>query len=154
MRSALSTTAIIVGLATAGAAGFGQATPHEHAATSPPPQQQQRPPVFEATVQRVRVDVIVTDEEGRFVDDLTADDFIVLEDGEPRRVLRVQLIDLVQGRIVELEAKSDPTTTDPERPGETPEPTHGVLRAADSLRRGIDLASRPQGARLGQVGAP
>ena len=116
MRSALSTTAIIVGLATAGAAGFGQAAPREHAATSPPPQQQQRPPVFEATVQRVRVDVIVTDEEGRFVDDLTADDFIVLEDGEPRRVLRIQLIDLVQGRIVELR-EPEPTNRPEALPG-------------------------------------
>jgi len=64
--------------------------------------EQQRQPVFEATVKRVRVDVIVTDEQGRFVEDLTADDFVVLEDGEPQSVLSVQLVDLARSRIVAL----------------------------------------------------
>ena len=44
---------------------------------------------FEATVSRVRVDVIVQDSEGGFVDDLTVDDFRIFEDGSEQSILRV-----------------------------------------------------------------
>jgi VWFA-related protein len=118
----------------------------EPQSTQQPPAQQQRPPAFEATVQRVRVDVIVTDEEGRFVADLTADDFIVLEDGEPRPVLRVQLIDLVQGRIVELKTETESGATDPAAargtpPGiDVPPPVSGAGARAGQPARGAPRA--------------
>ena len=48
-------------------------------AENPPPGQQQ--PTFRATVTHVTTDVIPRDEKGRFVPDLTKDDFTVLEDG-------------------------------------------------------------------------
>lgn len=61
-------------------------------------QTRQEPQVFEAAVSRVRVDVIVTDD-GEFVDDLTAADFRVLEDGEPVELRAVQLVDLEKGSV-------------------------------------------------------
>ena len=66
--------------------------------TGQPPQQAR----FEASVSRVRVNVIVTDSEGRFVDDLRAEDFRVYEDGELREVIGVQLVDLVAGEVTSL----------------------------------------------------
>ena len=42
----------------------------------------QQRPVFQATVAQVRVDVIVTDDDGRFVRDLSLEDFIIYEDDE------------------------------------------------------------------------
>ena len=52
---------------------------------------------FEATVSRVRVDVIVQDSEGDFVDDLTVDDFRIFEDGNEQPILSVQMVDLPAG---------------------------------------------------------
>jgi VWFA-related protein len=44
----------------------------------------QRPPSFAVAVDAVALDVVVTDPRGRFVGDLTQDDFLVLEDGVPQ----------------------------------------------------------------------
>ena len=52
---------------------------------------------FEATVSRVRVDVIVQDDDGAFVNDLGIDDFRVFEDGDEQRILSMQMIDLTAG---------------------------------------------------------
>ncbi|MFQ5743000.1 MAG: VWA domain-containing protein [Acidobacteriota bacterium] len=57
---------------------------------------------FRATVSRVRVDVIVTDDDGNFVVDLGINDFRLFEDGRPEQVLNVQLVDLAAGRVVDL----------------------------------------------------
>lgn len=51
------------------------------AGAAPPEQGDQEPPVFRADVQMVLVDVIVEDDEGRFVHGLSADDFRVFEEG-------------------------------------------------------------------------
>ena len=45
-------------------------------------------PQFGATVARVRVDVIVTDEDGDFVEDLTAGNFRLFEDGKRQEISR------------------------------------------------------------------
>ena len=68
------------------------------------PQQQapEQRPVFGAILDRVRVDVIVTDAEGRFVADLRPQDFVIYEDGVPQEVRSVQLVDLVTRRVTEL----------------------------------------------------
>jgi VWFA-related protein len=57
---------------------------------------------FGATVARVRVDVIVTDEDGRFVDDLRPGDFALFEDESRQEVLGVQVVDLLAGTITSL----------------------------------------------------
>jgi len=61
---------------------------------------------FEATVPRVRVDAIVTDSAGSFIDDLRPEDFLVFEDGKPQQVLSLQLIDLAAGTVADLTPSS------------------------------------------------
>lgn len=56
---------------------------------------------FTSTVARVRVDVIVTDRQGRFVDDLRPDEFILYEDEVEQEVLGTQIVDLARGTVVE-----------------------------------------------------
>ncbi|MBP1636701.1 MAG: VWFA-related Acidobacterial domain protein, partial [Acidobacteria bacterium] len=56
------------------------------AAQQAPPAGQQPPPVFRAATTLVEVDAIVRDKAGRFVDDLVAADFEVLEDGKPQAI--------------------------------------------------------------------
>jgi len=51
-------------------------------------------PTFRAEVEYVEVDALVTDAEGRFVRDLTADDFEVLEDGRPQKIVNFSLVDI------------------------------------------------------------
>ncbi|MBY0494665.1 MAG: VWA domain-containing protein [Cyanobacteria bacterium] len=51
-------------------------------------------PAFRAGVTMVTTDVIVRDDKGQFVSNLTKDDFLVLEDGQPQRV---ESFVLVQG---------------------------------------------------------
>lgn len=60
---------------------------------------QQQRPVFRGAIDLVRVDVIVTDEQGRFVDDLTPADFRVFEDGHEQELVDLQLIDLRRGVV-------------------------------------------------------
>ena len=91
----------------------------------------QQRPIFEAAVARVRVDVIVADAEGRFVDDLRAEDFVVFEDGEPQEVLGVQLVDAALQRLVELGGGPAPATADAAAGGAAP-PTAGGSPAADA----------------------
>ena len=67
-------------------AGTPQATPP--APEGDAPQQ----PTFRADINFVRVDVIVTDENGDPVTDLTAADFEVFEDGEPQTIEQFRLI--------------------------------------------------------------
>ena len=54
------------------------------------PAQQQQVSTFRAGTAVVSVDVIVRDNNGNIVRGLTADDFIVTEDGKPQRVVAVQ----------------------------------------------------------------
>lgn len=61
--------------------------------------QEQGSELFGATVSRVRVDVIVTDDDGNFVSDLSAADFVVSEDGVRQEILDVQLVDLAAGEV-------------------------------------------------------
>ena len=67
----------------------------------PAPAAQQRPG-FGATVARVRVDVIVIDADGRFVDDLHPGDFVLYEDEAEQRILSTQVVDLAAGTVAEF----------------------------------------------------
>ena len=90
-------------------------------AASPPPQQAATPqqaaapqqPAFGARVARVRVDAIVTDSDGQFVADLGAEDFQLREDGEPQRILGIQLIDLAAGTVATLPSGVDARAATP-----------------------------------------
>ena len=82
----------------AGQAAQPQGTPAPTEQTTPagdPPAQgdaQQPPPVFRAGVNFVRVDVIVNDNKGEPVTNLTQADFEVLEDGKPQSIEQFRLI--------------------------------------------------------------
>ena len=74
----------------AGAAlGAGQA-PQPADAQTPPPQT----PTFKVEVNYVEVDLRVTDAQGRFVTDLTKEDFRVLEDGRPQTISTFSLVNI------------------------------------------------------------
>lgn len=60
----------------------------------PQPAQGIPPVIFRVEVDYVEVDAIVTDRTGRFVRDLTAADFQVLEDGKPQKVELFSLVDI------------------------------------------------------------
>ena len=81
-----------------------------------PPERLQQQPTFGAVVSRVRVDVIVTDDDGRFIEDLRPEDFLVYEDGELQQVLTVQLVDSGARTIVDL--STTPATETPVEAGE------------------------------------
>ncbi len=51
-------------------------------------------PTFRAAINFIRVDVIVTDDDGNFVTDLDASDFEVFEDGEPQDIESFQLVEI------------------------------------------------------------
>jgi len=60
-----------------------------------PPDQNQAPqPTFRANVNAVQVDVRVVDADGRFVSDLTADEFRISEDNTPQAVTTFGLVDI------------------------------------------------------------
>ncbi len=89
-------------------------------------------PRFEASVNRVRVNVIVTDTDGRFVEDLSAEDFLVYEDGELREGIDVQLVDLSAGVVTPLSTTlstgEPPSGRRPVEPGATPDaPDHDAV---------------------------
>lgn len=69
-------------------------------------------PTFRAGVTLVTTDVIPRDSNGRFVANLTKDDFTVLEDGQPQEVVSFQMIQ--GGRTFNLLAPPAPQTTTPE----------------------------------------
>ena len=56
--------------------------------------QAQQIPVFRAGVELLEVDVSVVDDDGEPITDLSGSDFTVSVDGEPRRIVSAQFIDL------------------------------------------------------------
>ena len=76
--------------------GASQATQQPPPAQNPPagqPQQGQQPPVFRGEIDVIRLDVSVLDKDRHPVRGLTADDFTVLEDGKPQRLVAVSEVE-------------------------------------------------------------
>ncbi len=61
---------------------------------APQPARPQPPVTFRVEVNYVEVDAIVTDQQGGFVNGLSADDFQVLEDGKPQKISIFSLVDI------------------------------------------------------------
>ena len=59
-----------------------------------PAQDESQPPIFRSGINFIRVDVIVTDDDGNPVTDLEVGDFEVFEDGEPQTIESFQLIEI------------------------------------------------------------
>jgi VWFA-related protein len=77
-------------LLASGVLSAGQNPPPQNPPPVAPPQQ----PTFKVQVDYVEVDVIVTDQEGRFVRDLRQEDFEVFEDGRPQTVTGFGLVEI------------------------------------------------------------
>ena len=63
-------------------------------AAQAPVQDEPQPPIFRSGINFIRVDVIVTDDDGRPVTDLEVGDFEVFEDGEPQTIESFQLVEI------------------------------------------------------------
>ena len=84
-------------------AGLGTAP---HAQTTPDPPIGDPPATFRSGVTLVRTDVIVRDENGTFISDLTPQDFQILEDGVPQDV--ASLVMVLGGRVFNQLAPPSP----------------------------------------------
>ncbi len=58
-----------------------------------------QPPVFRTGINFVPVDVIVTDRDGNPVQDLTAEDFVITEDGKPQPIEAFKLVEFDSGLV-------------------------------------------------------
>ena len=77
------------------------------------PDETQQPPVtFRLEVNYVEVDAVVTDEDGSFVDDLTLEDFEILEDGEAQEVSAFSLVNIPVARAERALFSPDPLEPD------------------------------------------
>ena len=70
------------------------AAPQVRPGQSPRDPRQAPQPTFRVQVELVQVDVIATDPQGRFVDDLQKADFEVLEDGKPQEVATFERVNI------------------------------------------------------------
>ncbi len=86
--SAVGGLALVSLLAAPGLAGAGSEEPGSTPAASP------ERPTFSVGVDVILVDAVVTDDQGRPVTGLTADDFEVREDGAPQTITRFEAVDL------------------------------------------------------------
>lgn len=99
---------------------------------------QERPPVFRVATDLVVVDLIATDREGRFVEDLRPENVQILEDGKPRKLQYLRLVR--RGPGVDPATAVEPATNAATPPGTWPPNT-----ADEEMRLGIvlDLGSMP-----------
>jgi VWFA-related protein len=89
--------------------------PSEPQPPAPPPaadQQQQPPPIFRTGINFVRVDVIISDNKGNAVADLTQNDFEVSEDGKPQKIETFKLVKLDGGRSESIKEPPRPIRND------------------------------------------
>jgi VWFA-related protein len=98
-RSATFVTALLIVCAAVVALPGQQAAPAPPAAPATPAQD--APPVtFRVEVNYVEVDAVVTDAQGNLVDNLTQDDFEVLEDGRRQSISAFSLVNIPVDRLV------------------------------------------------------
>jgi len=71
-----------------------------------PPTQSAQAPAFRSAVTRVRVDTVVTDGDGNFIDNLTMEDFRLLGDGVVQEITGVQLVRAESGRVTSVGSRS------------------------------------------------
>ena len=83
----------------------GQAAPPAPPQTAPP-----QTPTFKVQVDYVEVDVLVTDQQGRFVPDLTKEDFRVFEDGKPQSVSTFSLVNIPVERPIDRCSPPSPSS--------------------------------------------
>ena len=77
-----------------------------------PPSTPPQTPTFKVQVDYVDVDVLVTDKEGRFIRDLTKDDFEVFEDGKRQTIATFTVVDIPIERADRPLFQADPLEPD------------------------------------------
>ena len=158
MRTSARAIATALGVAMLVAAGAGIGNVHGsmpdgspqqpagQAAPPPPPavQQPDQPQVIRSGINYVRVDVIVTDKDGKPVMDLTQDDFSVAEDGKPQKVDAFTVVKVDALETVENgPPKAIRTDYDEEREASRPDVRLFVILLDDyHVRRGNDIFVR------------
>src|ERR1700674_2882336 len=86
-----------------------------------PPSALPQTPTFKVQVDYVDVDVLVTDGQGRFVHDLTRDDFQVFEDGNRQTIANFSVVDIPTERAarpLSTTEQIDPDVESNEKPFE------------------------------------
>src|SRR5262245_26470378 len=78
-----------------------QQPPAQQPPAQPPRDQQQPPPRIRTGINYVSVDVIVSDNKGNPVLDLTQDDFAVSEDGKPQKIDSFSVVKIDEATQVE-----------------------------------------------------
>jgi VWFA-related protein len=89
--------------------------------------------VFSVTTTLVQVDAVVTDAKGRYVTDLTRDDFAIYEDGKPQPITNVSYIK------VSPEAPAGPKPEQKRKPSQPPAPVIAAPTRREDVRRTIVL---------------
>jgi VWFA-related protein len=153
MRATLSRIVVLLAVAVA---TLQTASARQGAQDPPPPPPQnpqtQKPaepqdpqrPTFRTGINFVRVDVIVTDRDGKPVLDLTPEEFAVSEDGKPQKIEQFDVVKIDSTEQAILGQNSEiRTRQDEEREAARPEVRLFVFLLDDyHVRRGNDMAVR------------
>jgi VWFA-related protein len=95
-----------------------------------------RDKIFRVSVDLVQVDAVVTDKDGRPVDDLTADDFIVLQDGKPQEITSFSMIRMEDSSP---RPRAVPATSARQEKGSISPPPPPVRLKRDQVRRTVAI---------------
>jgi VWFA-related protein len=157
-RSFLVLAALLALLGVQGDAQSGPQTPNQ----APPQQQPQQPqqaaqqqppppdsgqPTFRAGINFVRVDVIITDKNGNAINDLTAEDFDVTEDGKQQKIESFKLVKLDGGTSDAIKDPPRQIRTDDDEEAEAARDDvrlFAVFLDDYHVRRGASMAARGQ----------
>jgi VWFA-related protein len=127
----------------------GQQPAGQQPAPSTPPagaaqQPQQQPPVIRTGINYVRVDVIVSDKDGKPVMDLTKDDFTISEDNKPQTIDAFSVVNLDHLETIDNgPPRVIKTDFDEEREASRPDVRLFVILLDDyHVKRGNDMAVR------------
>jgi VWFA-related protein len=101
-------------------------------------------------VEIVQVDAVVTDKDGRYVTDLTAEDFAIVEDGKTRAIANFRYVESVPAGTLAAASSSVPASAPESAPASTPPPEPRALAIViddlsldfESLRRVRDMLTR------------
>ena len=99
--------------------------------------QEPQTPRFRVAVDAVRIDAVVTDKHGTIVRDLTADDFVVLQDGKKQNVTFAQFVPVLVASADAAAAPAGPLKANPVT-GAPPLPGAGLVRR-EHIQRTIAL---------------
>ncbi len=132
-----------------------QQQPPQPSSQQPPDQQppdQQPPgdagqPTFRAGINFVRVDAIITDKNGKAIDDLQASDFEITEDGKPQQIESFKFVKLDGGVGGAVKEPPRPIRTDSDEEAEAAREDvrlFAIFLDDYHVRRGASMAARGQ----------